>query len=112
MKSLISVVFAALLLFNTPQAYSKTGLDILESLNESDEMYSMASLYLTGLAEGISLAFIAFSEEPVLCIPGNVTNKQMSLVVEKYLKDNPKELHEQISTLAFYAILEAYPCEE
>ena len=112
MKILVAITTAILLASISPQANSKTGLEILESIEKSEDARIMMHLYLMGVSDGLYHATTALYDEVILCIPDDVTNTQMALVVEKYLKDNPEELHENITTLAFYAMLEAYPCKE
>lgn len=112
MRLLVAIVTTILLATTPLQASAKTGLEILEAIEKSKDMRNMMHLYLMGVTDGLHRATIAFNEDAILCIPGDATNKQMALIVEKYLKENPEELHEDIVTLAYYAMIDAYPCED
>ena len=45
-----------------------------------------------------------------ICVPGEVTAGQWTLVVAKYLKENPKHLHQGMASLVYATLLSAYPC--
>lgn len=45
------------------------------------------------------------------CIPHDVTNDQLRLVVIKWMRDHPTELTEHGALLAYSAIVLTYPCE-
>ena len=49
---------------------------------------------------------------PIFCIPAGVTNRQITEVVSKYLKDHPEKLHLNASDLVIDAIQTAWPCDE
>jgi hypothetical protein len=44
------------------------------------------------------------------CIPSEVENGQLVLVILKYLKANPESLHQNRAFLTFMALGTAYPC--
>jgi hypothetical protein len=46
----------------------------------------------------------------VLCLPGESTHAQATLVVQKYLYDNPGKLHLDAEHLVIDALQEAFPC--
>ena len=45
-----------------------------------------------------------------ICVPTGVTNKQHVLIVEKWFKDNPQELHIDAYYLTEKALSKAWPC--
>ena len=45
-----------------------------------------------------------------LCLPDESTHAQATLVVQKYLADNPGKLHLDAEQLVIDALLEAFPC--
>jgi hypothetical protein len=55
-----------------------------------------------GLCAGIMKGVAEASEK--VCAPKNVTIKQLVLVVEQYLKDNPQDLHYSAVYLAEHAL--------
>ena len=46
----------------------------------------------------------------VLCLPDESTHAQATLVVRKYLSDNPEKLHLNAEQLVIDALQEAFPC--
>jgi hypothetical protein len=50
-------------------------------------------------------------KKDLLCIPLAVDGTQLIRVIVKYLKDNPKDLHNEAGWLTYTAIDAAYPCE-
>lgn len=68
-----------------------------------------------GFIQGVSSTVYFYSEEVKkdlrFCKPDGVTNAQLVRIVVKYLKDNPKDLNEGRMTLAWTALMIAYPCK-
>ena len=112
MKHLMAIIIITLFAITPAKATAKTGLEMLEAFEESEEMRGLMLLYLMGITDGILVSQGLFSEDVSICPPDKSTNKQMSLIVEKYLKENPSELHKPVEVIAVYALLEAYSCEE
>ena len=50
--------------------------------------------------------------KPLFCFPEEVTNEQTIKVINKYMEDNPQDLHQEFNALAIVAIKKAFPCEE
>lgn len=46
------------------------------------------------------------------CVPPNASNKQLRDVASDYLIRNPQIRHESARTLLWYALIEAFPCED
>ncbi|UYM17089.1 Rap1a/Tai family immunity protein [Endozoicomonas euniceicola] len=61
-----------------------------------------------GYCIGVVVGVISASDK--ICLPENVTFKQAVLIVEKYLKDNPQELHFSEGSLAEYALSKTWAC--
>ena len=80
-----------------------TGSELLERCEDHD--LSWADGWCTGYIQGVG-------NHPDACIPEGVTNGQFRKVVEKFLRDNPAELHEEAGMLVFLVQLETWPCEE
>lgn len=45
-----------------------------------------------------------------LCLPAKSTHAQATLVVQKYLSDNPEKLHLDAEQLVIDALQDAFPC--
>jgi len=45
------------------------------------------------------------------CVTEHVTVKQMTLVVERHLRDHPESLDKPGNTLTYIALETAFPCE-
>lgn len=73
------------------------------------QAYEMGSCYgfLKGLNESLSMMsqFYKF-----YCLPNEATNLQIRLVVMKYLKSNPEDLHQSSSLLFVNAMGKSFPC--
>jgi hypothetical protein len=48
--------------------------------------------------------------KPTSCIPYNVTEDQAKLIIEKFLRDNPRYMQLSAAMVAAYALLIAFPC--
>ncbi|WP_223592418.1 Rap1a/Tai family immunity protein [Pseudomonas sp. A-R-19] len=68
-----------------------------------------------GIVEGVRMTMFylngSLPEAARVCFPKGVTTGQGARVVVKYLKDNPEELHEDATSLIFFAYHKAFPCK-
>ncbi len=48
--------------------------------------------------------------KPASCIPNNVTGDQAKLVIQKFMRDNPKYMRLPAEMVAAYALEIAFPC--
>ena len=55
---------------------------------------------------------IKYKDEAFFCMPEGVTIKQAILIVLKYLKEHPEELHEEETFLVTLAFKNVYPCKK
>jgi hypothetical protein len=67
--------------------------------------------YLRGFFDGVAMANGGNAADVRICFPDGVTLRQVRLVVEKYLADNPDKLNQDASWLAFAALYLAFPCK-
>jgi hypothetical protein len=92
---------------------------IITSLNahafDGNELKSMCDLsapactaYILGARDGVVFAW-GVGGTP-WCFPDGVTNEQTMLVVQKYLRDYPEELHKFAVILTVDALVDAFPC--
>jgi hypothetical protein len=65
--------------------------------------------YIMGLNEGIQMA--ANHTNVKYCLPSGVVGEQIVRIVEKYLRDNPQELHKSSRTNVNAALKKAFPCK-
>lgn len=49
-------------------------------------------------------------KNPLFCIPAKATNKQLWMVVIKYIEDHPEDMHEHEMNLVVLAFNKAFPC--
>lgn len=83
------------------------GTSFLEDCNN----YSV-SKGTSGQGYCICVVVGVLSASDKICLPNNVSMKQAVLVVEKFLKDNPQELHYFEGSLAEYALSKTWPCSK
>ena len=121
MKILKAVLATILLLPLTANALTNdTGIELLEAIKfyekyqaDSSEMPNSIKplvryTYHLGYMEGL----IVGDNDRTICVPQGVTRKQFMLVVEKYLKEHPEDLHEPAYRLIDWALMEAFPCAD
>ncbi len=68
--------------------------------------------YLQGFVDGFSLEQArADAGLPPFCFPlGSVSVTQARLIVQRYLKDHPWNLHKDAGFLISMALVDAFPC--
>ncbi len=76
---------------------------------------SMDIGYCIGYVEGYTQAIMIDglgdkASKPIACLPEKLQNRQMLMVLLKYLENNPQHLHREIATIAEVAYSEAFPC--
>jgi hypothetical protein len=54
----------------------------------------------------------ALSDAKYICIPNNVTGRQLFAIVTKYINDNPKSWNKPPNYLVESALLDAFPCKK
>jgi len=102
-------LFSTILLISTLHSSPvlATGNTLLKDCND----YTVAKgTYGQGYCMGLIIGVSQTSSR--ICLPKGVTNKQQVLVVEKYLKNTPEELHYSASSLAEYALSMVWPCKK
>jgi hypothetical protein len=69
--------------------------------------------YVAGFLDANSLATTQSGTQKVICTPQRgITNDQAIRVFVKYLRENPKVLHESGRMSLFIALAKAFPCEK
>lgn len=88
------------------------GLELQKGCNsEMADTENGCKLYVAGVID--SYAFLADIEnlENRICIPDEVTARQLQYIVKKYLNEHPKDLHYTASYIVLVAIRKAFPCK-
>jgi len=62
-----------------------------------------------GYVIGVMDSAVLWADQPY-CTPRGSTNNQATLVVIKYLKNNPEKLHMEAVEIVLLALLDAFPC--
>jgi hypothetical protein len=71
--------------------------------------------WITGFAHGVYYSQIVakvHDQKPTVCFPNGFTGSQAQLVIEKYMRDHPEELHKTAYSVSFHALEEAFPCKK
>ena len=100
--TLVGVALTSLLMPSSAGAI--TGNDLLRYFDESR---TSGELVATTYVAGVRDAFDLFNET---CVPGEVTNGQLTKIVHKYLKKTPESLHVPAAVLVYTAAHQAFPC--
>lgn len=61
--------------------------------------------YINGVADTLT-------DAKYICIPNNVTGRQLYAVVTKYINDNPKSWNKPANYLVESALIDAFPCKK
>ena len=124
--ALVAVVLALGVFPVHAHAQVQTGADllkncqiVLESKPSNAAMLDGVSClsYLRGMSETFDL-WKVFNDRrkqnnpPPACVPNGVTAREIALVVVKYIKGHPGEMHHAVSDVALAALMDAYPCSK
>jgi Rap1a immunity proteins len=94
-----------------PAKAAATGMDLQQwcsAGNDGSIDGTKCFIYMLGFINGLSLA----ADGKVWCLPGNLTVGQSMLIVQKWMRDNPEELHQRAGIIAERAMLNAYACKK
>ena len=104
-------IIIMLLFFNPVFGQGKFYVDGNTLLKMISHNKDIAMTYIYGSIDTFSLMESANSIPPKYCLPNNLNDgNQMVMVVEKYLRQNPEELHHAANILVSLAFREAFPC--
>ena len=119
------VLIIALFLSGTGPAgavYFTTSMlkDQLESAEPAQNLSAMH--YIAGVFDGFDLGTVSgqsFDKNrskhlvyKTLCIPNGTTLEQMTAVVKKFIRDNPKDWQQPANTQVVLALMYAWPCKK
>ena len=104
-----------------------TGNQLLEYCSKAENFLQNGSKYqadreimsclsrVDGFKDGILVSHIMYNPNKEtkmkgICIPNNVNTIQLTSVIVKWLKDNPKDRHSDAVIVMMFALESAYPC--
>ncbi|HMG84944.1 MAG TPA: Rap1a/Tai family immunity protein [Terracidiphilus sp.] len=118
-------VFVALAAFpDRSGAQTLSGADLLKNCqvvlegkpNNTAMLDGVSCLaYLRGMSDTFDL-WKVFNDQrrqnnpPPACVPNGVTAREIAIVVMKFIKRHPTEMHHAASDVALTALMDAYPC--
>lgn len=103
-----AVLIALLALFAVPRAsaQARTGTELLTMCDSNDLQEQNACMfYLGGVLQGVTLA----GSSDYFNAPSDVTLTQCRLIVVKYLKEHPNQLHRSGVALVVRSFHDAFP---
>ena len=114
MKSVLAAVIGIFIILTTMPAHA---------LQDGRQLHSdctRGNPFSEGYCEGFVVGVLSTHLSPwvinlqngrkFICIPANVTFKQMTEIVEKYLAENPGRRQYRADTNVWTAVTEAFPC--
>jgi hypothetical protein len=67
--------------------------------------------YIHGLVDGITMGVASGKFPRAYCPPeSGISTEQARLIVEKFFRNNPEQLHVDAGLVAGLAIIQAFPC--
>jgi hypothetical protein len=67
--------------------------------------------YLNGFLDGVYVGTKMSSEPKSVCLPFNITVRQLHLMFLKFAGEHPELLHEDAAAMLARILLTAFPCE-
>lgn len=121
MNNLLRLVFLSLVLCSADSYAEFDSGNLLakncafgEASDEAINYYAngQCSGVITGTVDAIDY-YQSLGENPeLICVPDGVTRGQAKKVVQKYMEDNPAQLHYTATLVIWAALREAFPCED
>ena len=94
-----------------------TGLDLLEQCG-NDLSYEHTSKYCLGYMAGFMMAESIHTDQAqndkqhsLVCLPDGTTTGQVVLIVQKFIRENPKMVDMSSSFIVWAALRDAYMCQ-
>jgi hypothetical protein len=89
-----------------------TGTQFYESCVDKpqDGARNICEAYLSGYQVGFFVAQTLSQAGIPTCLPEGMSGTQTRLIVEKYMRDHPEELHKKVELIVMDALRAAYPC--
>ena len=113
-KTVLLLIFLLIVSSAKAQNSNLTGDWLYTVCSKSDQEGKLiCQMWISGFQAGIissqNLAQVN-KLKPASCIPYDVTGDQAKLIIEKFLRDNPRYMQLSAAMVAAYALLIAFPC--
>jgi len=96
-------------------AHALTGVDLYQACKSASHssMDLVCIAYVHGFLDGFQLGrFVGTGPQSKYCPPKDgVSVDQGRLIIEKYLREHPQDLHTQAGLMAASAMMDAFPCK-
>ena len=79
--------------------------------SEITDIENGCMLYVAGVIDSYTFLKDVENLENRICIPDEVTVRQLQYIVKKYLNEHPEDLHYAASYIVLIAIRNSFPCE-
>ena len=84
--------------------------EVLKPYGTGDATEGMRCLGMVHGVSGVSQWYDHRDHKRNVCLPEGVTTGQLVRIVQKYLNDNPQDLHLSDTYLIWFSLRQAYPC--
>lgn len=116
-KFFLAILFAGLLGIGSPAEAAKfgvgiTGSDLLEICENGQMNGQNRDEYSGGLCLGFIIGVLDINFDTRLYCLEKSTNKQISMIVVKWMKTHPEELHFSAKWIVSKALFNIFPCRE
>lgn len=113
-STLVQIVFFAAVLASPTWAATLTGnkLEQFCSSPTGSPGQLACVMYIQGFVGGIEAGDgTKVKDKRAWCFPDGSTVGQSKLVVQKYMRDNPQDLHNEAAVVVGIALVQAFPCK-
>lgn len=117
MKNLIIAMALMIVMVGTAEADTlefkafHTGLDFLQKCEEKKAHIQTQCIgYIEAVVDTVGYLSFWWEKNTPICMPGEVFNLQLRLIVTRFFNENPKLLHLPAQFLVIQALNKAYPC--
>jgi hypothetical protein len=117
MKRLIFILMCLALVSPLKAEEGITGTYLYNACTKNDRSAQAFACitWITGFSQGLmaaqTLADIQHVSR-VTCFPDEFSGAQARLIIEKFMRDHPEDLHNNAATIAGFALALAFPCKK
>jgi Rap1a immunity proteins len=97
---------------NSPEITGQNLYDMCT--DKSRDVRRLCETWIYGFARGMAYSQILAGIQhvaPTTCVSYELTGEQARLVIEKFMRDHPEDLHHQAAAIAGIALALAFPCK-
>jgi hypothetical protein len=109
-----AAIAAAIVLMSIQSASALSGAELWDQCQDKSKstLNLACTAYVRGFVDGFFAANTLAEIGVKTCPPQTgISLTQGRLIIEKYLRENPQELHQQAGGLAMVALIRAFPCK-